>query len=472
MRFKKCKHKGCKEDALYESEFCWGHLPNKHRYKKFIQEKKPTLHITKIGRAIISSHLSEINHMFPYITEANLEKADLSGVNLKRANLVRSNLRDACLNGTNLNRAVLLEANLERAGLSGANLQEAELSKARLQTANLTRANLERTNLLKANLNGAILEETKLTRGSLKGATLTGANLKRANLEQANLVKASLREADLTKANLTKADLRNADLQKANLTDADFRGAILDFTDISGADISGADFRGASLKEIKFSHFICNKPPKLDPRQKDTFKQKRLPPPKVTDQPILRIYLEYDYLPVSDFNTVIRFFDSLYNDILRYQGLKISKERQLRISWIETRTSLEIILEFLNELIPPGIRNPILFIVITFGLANWIWKSVQDRIKQGFEIKKLKKEIAPKAKNELVKYFPDIKQIEIRKDTNQIILWLEKCDEFKTKIDKLPHITKLQVNEIVVKDTKKKEKKGKNKEVGGKNVKK
>jgi len=342
----------------------------------------------------------------------------------------------------------------------------------------------QKSNLQGVNLEGVRLVETDLNKANLSQANLKKADLSRANLTEANLVLANLEGAvlwytNLKKANLENANLSNADLEGCDLADANLRGSILDFADISGADISGADFRGASLKEVMFSHFICSKPPKLDPQQENSFKQERLPPPKITvDDTRLRIYLEYEFLPVNDFNNIVKFFNSLYNGILRYHGLKISKERKLRINWVSTSRSIEIILDFIKEVVSPGLKNPAFMIVLTFYLLNWTWKNLQDRIMRGLEIKEkklqiknLEREIVPKIRDELAKHFPDIKEIEIRKDTNQIILWVEKCDDLKTKIDKLPHITKLQVNEIVVKDTTEKEKKTKSQK-GGRNVKK
>jgi integrase len=73
----KCKHKSCKREALFRSEFCWDHLQDREEYKKLIL--KPG----KDGRI-------------------NLIRANLKGAFLWGAHLEGANLRKVRFGGANL----------------------------------------------------------------------------------------------------------------------------------------------------------------------------------------------------------------------------------------------------------------------------------------------------------------------------------------------------------------------------------
>lgn len=131
-----CEALHCEELALFESRYCWAHIPEeeKEAYRKKIESKVQ-------------------------------KKESFKGAVLYKANLSRAKLSRA-----NLSEAVLCEANLSGAELSGANLCEANLSEANLSEADLSRANLTWANLYKANLSGAELPRVNLSRAHLEGA--------------------------------------------------------------------------------------------------------------------------------------------------------------------------------------------------------------------------------------------------------------------------------------------------------------
>jgi hypothetical protein len=139
-----------------------------------------------------------------------LTEADLSNAFLERANLSEADLRQA-----DLNTAYLFGANLRRADLNGANL-----SGASLNNADLNRANLSLANLSGAELSVAALTEANLRLADLSGAVLEGADLFDADLRDTNLSGANLRGANLSGANLGQVNLTGADLRQANLAHA------------------------------------------------------------------------------------------------------------------------------------------------------------------------------------------------------------------------------------------------------------
>lgn len=103
-------------------------------------------------------------------SEADLERADLSGVDFTRANLRKARLKNADLLGANLQQACL-----EGADLEGASLLEALLCSANLDSANLTEAQLLGASLDEASLRGANLANVRnLARASLFDVTWEG----------------------------------------------------------------------------------------------------------------------------------------------------------------------------------------------------------------------------------------------------------------------------------------------------------
>jgi len=134
------------------------------------------------------------------IRELDLSGADLSLVDLSGASLV----------GTNFVSAALTDAMLDRVDLSGAQLRAAQLNRAKLSGAYLSKADLT-----DANLSGALLVE----------ADLSNANFTRANLALADLSRANLDGADFTGAHLGRVDLDEARLGSAILAGADLDGA-------------------------------------------------------------------------------------------------------------------------------------------------------------------------------------------------------------------------------------------------------
>jgi uncharacterized protein YjbI with pentapeptide repeats len=91
--------------------------------------------------------------------------------------LVEADLSQACLEKIDLTEAKLTRADLTGASLPGAKMERADLVGAKLTGANLSFAKLSGAILDDADLSGADLTEARLDRAELYGAKLTGAIL-------------------------------------------------------------------------------------------------------------------------------------------------------------------------------------------------------------------------------------------------------------------------------------------------------
>ncbi|RLF64738.1 MAG: hypothetical protein DRN33_01315, partial [Thermoplasmata archaeon] len=85
---------------------------------------------------VLSTPGRQPNFKNSYLSNANLEGADLWGTNLEGADLQNANLKRAILWGANIRGAYL-----EDAHLGGAKLQNARIEEAHLQGTHLERAN-------------------------------------------------------------------------------------------------------------------------------------------------------------------------------------------------------------------------------------------------------------------------------------------------------------------------------------------
>jgi hypothetical protein len=236
-----CEALHCEELALFESRYCWAHIPEEEKkaYRKKIESKVQKKESFK-GAVLY---------------KADLSRADLSGANLSEAVLCEANLSGAELSGTNLYKAYLYKANLSRAKLSRANLSVAELSGANLCEANLSEANLSEADLSRANLTWANLYKANLYKANLSGAYLSGANLSEANLSEANLYEANLYKANLSGACLSGANLSGAELSRVNLSRAHLEDAIfpMGFQVVAGSSEKNDPTEGPLSTEI--AHF-------------------------------------------------------------------------------------------------------------------------------------------------------------------------------------------------------------------------
>jgi len=154
-----CRFEGCKNQAVFSSEFCWDHIDDRNAYREMLnaQANKNT--------SLKGANLSKVD-----LSNLNLARMDFSGANLSRANLSGSNLFDA---------------NLINAELLGADLSDCDLTSANLSGCDLTRSSLRRARLWHANLENTTLIESDLTRSDLWNADLYNSRFWRTDLIEA-----------------------------------------------------------------------------------------------------------------------------------------------------------------------------------------------------------------------------------------------------------------------------------------------
>lgn len=142
----------------------------------------------------------------------------------------------------------LSQAALNKANLTGSNLSGVLLIEADLRDANLVEADLERATLLKANLMGADLSNAFLRSARCIGSDLTGAKF----------IDADMKEVKLAYANLTSSVLWNADLTGGNLWEAVMKGALMENANLSDANLTAADLTGSDLKGVTLTGAILS----------------------------------------------------------------------------------------------------------------------------------------------------------------------------------------------------------------------
>lgn len=271
---------------------------------------------------------------------ANLRRSDLRGASLRGANLSKADLFEADLregaiadkdangeltlrkhgalpNETDSGSASFANANLERANLSGMLAVRTDFSGALMKNCKLVRANLKQADFTGANLEGADMSGADLTETDFTGTVLTGANMDMAILHQTTLDDALSEEpmgtpmheleppafdqieahiwfvesdgsegepADLSgvdlrpikklahlnlaalrgaRATFYGLDMRGVKLQGAQLENADLRMANLEGADLRGANLTGANLSGAALRDCNMGPLIIDEKRRL-----------------------------------------------------------------------------------------------------------------------------------------------------------------------------------------------------------------
>lgn len=195
--------------------------------------------------------------MLSFLHDAGLIQAGQSIVHLRDVDLSNARLEKSDLSGADLSGVELRGAVLSESDLSGANLSETDLTCATLQQADLmgaamSNAVLVQADLEVADLSGLDLSNLRMGGADLTGAVLRGADLRQTDLRRALLINVDLGGADLRGVGLSGADMNSADLHGADLspTDqfaSDLSNANLKFANLNGANLRGAELRGARV---------------------------------------------------------------------------------------------------------------------------------------------------------------------------------------------------------------------------------
>ena len=186
------------------------------------------------------------------LQSAYMTNCDLEGADLRRALLSRANLTDCHLEGATLSRAKIDKANLSGTTLDRAILTGADLSGTDLSETSFNEVVAEEVVLSGAHLNDVPLRGAFLSRARMDGADLTNADLTNAHMDgiiltKADLTSAHLNGADLHDATINTSSLQSAIFKNANLTDASLAGSDLTGSDLSCTKVGGAHFAGSDL---------------------------------------------------------------------------------------------------------------------------------------------------------------------------------------------------------------------------------
>ncbi len=133
--------------------------------------------------------------------------------------------------------------------LSNANLQKADLSQARLVGANLDRADLS----------GAHLKGTDLRRSSLRGTILDRTTFSHANLGQANLVDIQANDVTMDQCSLGAVNLSRVAGARWKLTFCTLRGAALDAVSLTEGHFDTVNFSECTGTRLHLHGAIANR---------------------------------------------------------------------------------------------------------------------------------------------------------------------------------------------------------------------
>ena len=208
---------------------------------------------------------------------ANLERANLSGMLAIRTDFSGALMKNCKLVRANLKQANFTGANLEGADLSGADMTATDLSNAVLAGVDMTTATLHQTIMNNAmtdnpvgipmsDLDPPALEQLEQhvrfieTDGAAGApADLSGVDMRPLE-RMAHLNLAALRARKTTFYGL---DMCGVKLQGAQLEGADFRTSNLESADLRGANLSGANFSGAILRDCNMGPLIIDEQRRL-----------------------------------------------------------------------------------------------------------------------------------------------------------------------------------------------------------------
>lgn len=192
------------------------------------------------------------------LTDLNFEGANLSFSRLDQSSFRGANLSYADLTKISLYKADLRTANLHCANLTMAWLDEADLSQVSCNQTNFTEARLfkammRRSNMIEANLARACLCEATATGSDFSKAVLDGSDLRKTEIDKCIFQAASLTGVNLGNANISFSDLNCANLSGANLRSANMRNSCLLGANLSSAYMRGADLNEADLGDVKWN---------------------------------------------------------------------------------------------------------------------------------------------------------------------------------------------------------------------------
>ena len=204
------------------------------------------------------------------LEDCDLTKLDLSHMNFSDGVFIRCRFDDSEGRGVKFVGAILRSSSFDRADLTNADFQRADLSGAVLGKTNLSNADLRGASFRQAEMTGVVLAGATMIDSDFSGAVLdksmegklditcaSGPAKKKLDSGKLGLVLDAHHRWVLSlgtegsRANLAGLDLSGIDLSGRNLAAANFNGATLAETCLEGAWLMAADFRTANLLRAK-----------------------------------------------------------------------------------------------------------------------------------------------------------------------------------------------------------------------------
>ena len=158
------------------------------------------------------------------MSRLSLNGEDFSQSNFSRSNLSGGQFNQSNLTGAQFSRANLVRARGEGVNLHSAVLNDTTLTEATLNRSNLSKTDLSRAVLTRGSFKGSDFSQSQFISGDATGANFTDANfglakLHHTNFENAIFIGAKLKHTEFGAANVTGADFTAADLSGADLRD-------------------------------------------------------------------------------------------------------------------------------------------------------------------------------------------------------------------------------------------------------------
>lgn len=154
--------------------------------------------------------------------------------------------------GKNLN---LTNARLDRADLSDVNLIGANLTGASMRGANLTRANLKGAQFVKTDLTDAVLHETMVDNAVFDGANLTHAKISKTRHFDNVEIKNNTRffETEFRAVLFHNAMIKNSTFLRSTLNGVVFNNSNIEQTSMRNIKAKGLSFLATSLYSVDFT---------------------------------------------------------------------------------------------------------------------------------------------------------------------------------------------------------------------------
>jgi hypothetical protein len=154
---KKCIYKGCKEQPLSLSDYCWRHIDDKPGYRQRLSD------YIEAGNSIKDFYLRHLEFKDAQWQGIDAEGADLAGADLSGADLTAANMKNVNLTGAKICSANLASVDFENAHMIKCDLHSSRMWHSVIKNANISESDLSEADLLKVAFSDVKFWHVKLT---------------------------------------------------------------------------------------------------------------------------------------------------------------------------------------------------------------------------------------------------------------------------------------------------------------------